>query len=192
MPSATLNIVLNGKPVTTTVADGSSPLLYVLRNVLDQVGPKFGCGLAQCGACTVLVNGATTRSCVAPASSVAAGARVTTLDGLAALGPHVATARSGFDGPLHPLQAAFIAEQAAQCGFCMNGLVMGALSWLQRRFAAGNRAVPGSDEIRQFLSGKSADSTQVYLCRCGTHLRVIRAIQRGAAAMAALPAGAQA
>lgn len=184
MPATTLNIVLNGKSTSVPVTDSASPLLYVLRNQLDQKGPKFGCGLAQCGACTVIVNGATIRSCVTQVGTIAGGAQVSTLDGLVA-----EALRSGSRSGMHPLQAAFIAEQAAQCGFCMNGLLMGSLAWLNRRFAAGNRGAPSDDEIRQFLSGKSSDSTQVYLCRCGTHLRVIRAIQRGAVAMAAQPVG---
>jgi aerobic-type carbon monoxide dehydrogenase small subunit (CoxS/CutS family) len=120
----------------------------------------------------VLVNGAIVRSCVVQLQNVADGAQVTTLDGL------------GTAAAPHPLQRAFIQEQAGQCAFCINGMIVGALGWLQGRFAAGNRAVPSEDEIKQFLSGKLPGSTFVYLCRCGTHLRIVRAIQRAAKEMA--------
>ncbi len=176
MPSTTLNIVLNGAPASAAVPDAAEPLLYVLRNQLDQAGPKFGCGIAQCGACTVLVNGSAVRACVTPCSTVASGAAVTTLDGLA----------KNADKPnekLHPLQAAFIAEQAAQCAFCMNGMILGAKAWLDGRIAGGNRAVPADDEVRQFLSGKSPGAPLVYLCRCGAHNRIVRAIRRAAQEM---------
>jgi nicotinate dehydrogenase subunit A len=181
VPTATtLNIVLNGTAVTAAVADATEPLLFVLRNQLDQLGPKFGCGIAQCGACTVLVNGNVVRSCVTQVATIAAGSEVSTLDGLSKLPPR----RPGPNGVLHPLQSAFIGEQAAQCGFCMNGLIMGSLAWLNKRFASGNRGVPSDDEIKQYLSGKSADSALNYLCRCGAHLRVIRAVQKAAEEMA--------
>jgi aerobic-type carbon monoxide dehydrogenase small subunit (CoxS/CutS family) len=177
MPSTTLNIVLNGKPVSAPVADAAEPLLFVLRNQLDQKGPKFGCGIAQCGACTVLVDGAIVRSCTRACSTVPGGAQVGTLDGLASSAGTPAET-------LHPLQAAFIAEQAAQCAFCINGMVMGAKGWLDRRIAGGNRSVPSSDEIMQFLAGKSSDSALVYICRCGAHTRIVRAIRRAAKEMA--------
>ncbi len=177
MASTTLNIVLNGTPRAVPVPDSTEPLLFVLRNQLDQQGPKFGCGIAQCGSCTVLVDGLPVRSCVTPCSAIAPGAAVGTLDGLAR--------QNGKSAPkLHPLQTAFIEEQAAQCGFCMNGIVMGAMAWLDKRIAAGNKAVPGDDEIKLFLSGKAAGSAAVYLCRCGAHNRVVRAIQRAAKEMA--------
>jgi len=178
MPATTLNIVLNGVPKAAQVPDATEPLLFVLRNQLGQVGPKFACGIAQCGACTVLVNGAVIRSCVTPCSTVASGAAVKTLDGLP-------TNAGQANEALHPLQAAFIAEQAAQCAFCANGMIMGAKGWLDSRVAAGNSAVPTEAEITQFLSGKSAESAFVYVCRCGAHKRIVRAIQRGAAAMLA-------
>jgi nicotinate dehydrogenase subunit A len=170
--SRTMNLVVNGQAQTVSVPDNTEPLLFVLRNQLGQQGPKFGCGVAQCGACTVLVNGAIVRSCVVQLQNVADGAQVTTLDGL------------GTAAAPHPLQRAFIQEQAGQCAFCINGMIVGALGWLQGRFAAGNRAVPSEDEIKQFLSGKLPGSTFVYLCRCGTHLRIVRAIQRAAKEMA--------
>ena len=177
MPATTLNVVLNGAPKSVAVSDASEPLLYVLRNQLDQLGPKFACGIAQCGACTVLVDGAVVRSCVAPCSGIANGAQVTTLDGLAK--------NAGKPNEkLHPLQSAFIAEQAAQCAFCMNGIVIGAKAWLDKRINNGNKAVPGDDEVKLFLAGKSADSALVYLCRCGAHTRIVRAIRRAAQEMA--------
>ncbi len=177
MAATTVNIVLNGLPASAIVLNPAEPLLYVLRNQLDQCGPKFGCGIAQCGSCTVLINGGIVRSCVTPCSAVASGAEVTTLDGL--------TKNVGKPNEkLHPLQTAFIAEQAAQCAFCMNGMIMGAKGWIDKRIANGNKAVPTEDEIKRFLSGKSAESTLVYICRCGAHTRIVRAIQRAAQEMA--------
>ncbi|MBM9507911.1 (2Fe-2S)-binding protein [Actinacidiphila acididurans] len=167
---------LNGSEVTadyesagTGTSQASEPLLYWLRDRLDQHGPRFGCGIAQCGACTVLLDGAATRSCVRQMHTVADEADIRTLDGLAAPG-----------GEPHPLQRAFTALQAAQCGFCANGLIMGSLAWLESRIAAGNNAVPTEQEIKDFLSGASPDNTRNYLCRCGTHTRIVAAV--GAAA----------
>ncbi len=133
--------------------DASTPLLYVLRNDLNLNGPRFGCGLAQCGACTVLVNGIPVRSCITPVSAVAT-AEVTTLEGLGQR-----------DDP-HPVQRAFIAEQAAQCGYCSNGMIMAAASLLERN------SDPSDSEIRQALAGN--------LCRCGTHTRILKAVRRAA------------
>jgi len=133
--------------------DASTPLLYVLRNDLNLNGPRFGCGLAQCGACTVLVNGLPVRSCVTPVSAVAS-AEVSTLEGL-----------GGRDDP-HPVQKAFIAEQAAQCGYCSNGMIMAAASLL------AHNPDPSDNEIRQALAGN--------LCRCGTHTRILKAVRRAA------------
>jgi aerobic-type carbon monoxide dehydrogenase small subunit (CoxS/CutS family) len=178
MPRPTsLNIVLNGVPKSVPVADGSEPLLFVLRNKLDQVGPKIGCGAEQCGVCTVLVNGAAVRACCAEVKSVPNGADVRTLDGLADKGHghgHGKPAR------LHALQRAFIEEQAAQCAFCSNGMIMSALAWLNGRAARGERDVPSDDEVKRFLSGKGPGAVSVTLCRCGAHLRIVRAIQRAA------------
>ncbi len=134
-------------------ADASTPLLYVLRNDLNLNGPRFGCGLAQCGACTVLINGVPVRSCVTPVSAVAT-AEVTTLEGLGQR-----------DDP-HPVQRAFIAEQAAQCGYCSNGMIMATASLLERN------PDPSDIEIRQALAGN--------LCRCGTHTRILKAVRRAA------------
>jgi nicotinate dehydrogenase subunit A len=133
--------------------DGDTPLLYVLRNDLGLNGPKFGCGLAQCGACTVIVGAEAVRTCVFPLSAVGA-APVVTLEGLGTV-----------DKP-HPLQKAFITAQAAQCGYCINGMVMTAKAFLDRS------PHPTRAEIRQALAGN--------LCRCGTHLRIVRAIESAA------------
>jgi aerobic-type carbon monoxide dehydrogenase small subunit (CoxS/CutS family) len=152
---------LNGQSARASSAD--TPLLYVLRNELGQFGPRFGCGLAQCGACTVHVDGVATRSCVTPASAVQ-GRSVTTLDGLAAdyrQRNAVADAAA-----LHPVQQAFIDEQAAQCGYCINGWIMTAAALLKQKPQASDR------ELREGLSGLK--------CRCGTQVSVLRAVKRAA------------
>jgi len=131
--------------------DESAPLLYVLRNDLGLHGPRFGCGLGQCGACTVLVEGRATRSCITPVGSVE-DKTVATLDGLST------------KGVAHPLQRAFIELQAAQCGYCTNGMIMSAKALLDRNPA------PSEPEIRQALVGN--------LCRCGSHNRIVRAVQQ--------------
>jgi len=143
---------VNGKSRTVDT-DPTTPLLYVLRDDLELNGPRFGCGLSQCGACTVIVNGAAVRSCSVAVSSVQ-GKSITTLEGLGSV-----------EHP-HYLQKAFIEEQAAQCGFCMNGIIMNAKLLLDKT------PNPTESEIRQGLAG--------ILCRCGSHARVIRAIQRAA------------
>ena len=153
MASYTLRV--NGKPASVSV-EPSTPLLYVLRNDLELNGPKFGCGLAQCGACTVLIDGKPVRSCVTPVSAVAK-AQVTTIEGLGTL------------ERLHPLQRAFIAEQACQCGYCGNGMVMSAKALLDRNPG------PSELEIKQALDG--------HLCRCASHNRIVRAVQRAAREM---------
>jgi nicotinate dehydrogenase subunit A len=136
-------------------AEPDTPLLYVLRNDLQLNAAKFGCGLAQCGACTVLVNGAPTRSCVTPLGQV--GEReVTTLEGLGTL------------DKLHPLQKAFIDEQALQCGYCTNGMIMAAKALLD------SNPHPTETQVRDGLAGN--------LCRCGSHNRVIRAVLRASQA----------
>jgi nicotinate dehydrogenase subunit A len=151
----TLNV--NGKPVSTTIDDGEMPLLYALRDNLGLHGPRFGCGLGQCGACTVHVDGKAVRSCVVPVSA-AAGKKIVTLEGL-----------GGAANP-HPLQKAFVEEQAVQCGYCINGMIMQAAALL-----AQNRR-PSDDEIRQALEQN--------LCRCGTHLRILRAVKRASESIA--------
>jgi nicotinate dehydrogenase subunit A len=150
---AKFSFQLNGRPVTVDSWDPGQPLLYVLRNTLGQHGPKFGCGLAQCGACTVLVGGRATRSCVMPVRQ-AAGKSV--IEGL------------GTPEKPDPVQAAFIAEQAAQCGYCTNGMIMTAKALLNQT------PHPTLDQIKQGLAGN--------LCRCGTHTRILRAVQRVAKA----------
>ena len=164
--SRTLNLSINGQTQLVSVADDTEPLLYVLRNQLGQKGPKYGCGVSYCGACSVLVDGGVTRSCVTEMNTLAEGAEIQTLDGL------------GTQENPHPLQQAFIDEQAAQCAYCINGMIIGALAWLQTRRASGNYAVPTAGEVKQFLSGPPA-----YICRCGAHLRIIRAIRRAAEVM---------
>lgn len=136
------------------VAAPDTPLLYVLRNELNLNGPKFGCGLAQCGACTVHVGDQAVRACVTPVASVRAP--VTTIEGL------------GTSEKPHPLQQAFITEQAAQCGYCINGMVMTAAALLK------TTPQPTEAQIRDALNGN--------LCRCGTHLRILRAVRRAARA----------
>lgn len=148
----TFKLNVNGKPHTVS-ADGDTPLLYVLRNELGLHGPKFGCGLGQCGACAVLLNGTATRSCLLPVSTLR-GANIVTLEGL------------GTPERPHPLQSAFIKEQAVQCGYCINGMVMSAAGLLK------SNANPSENEIREALAGN--------LCRCGTHTRIIKAVQRAA------------
>src|SRR3954453_9028241 len=186
----TVTLSVNGnEPQPVSVADASEPLLYVLRNQFGLHGPKFGCGVAQCGACTVHVNGAIARSCVTRMSAAAQGARITTLEGLTGCDGQSCTATSDTQaketssatslGRL--LRQAFIDQQAAQCGYCANAMIMGAAGWLQSRMNSGNSSVPTEDEIKAFLSGRSPGSTRVYLCRCGTHLRIIRAIRQAAA-----------
>lgn len=149
---ASLALRVNGQDYP--VAAGSdTPLLYVLRNEVGLRGPRFGCGLAQCGACTVQVNGDPVRSCVTKVGSVA-GKAITTLEGLGSA-----------DKP-HPLQKAFIDQQAAQCGYCISGMVMEAEALLR------SKPRPSSTEIKTALEG--------HLCRCGTHYRILRAVQAAA------------
>ncbi|HSB82745.1 MAG TPA: (2Fe-2S)-binding protein [Candidatus Methylomirabilis sp.] len=136
--------------------DPDVPLLYVLRNDLGLHGTKFGCGLAQCGSCTVMVAGQAVRSCVVPVGAVA-GQEVTSIEGL------------GTPERPHPLQAAFIQEQAAQCGYCTAGIIMTAKAFLDQT------PRPTEAQVKQALAGN--------LCRCGTHLRVVRAVLRAAAGM---------
>ncbi|HEY2996174.1 MAG TPA: (2Fe-2S)-binding protein [Methylomirabilota bacterium] len=150
-----ITLRVNGKSRTLDV-EPDTPLLYVLRNDLELNGPKFGCGLAQCGACTVLVDGKPVRSCVTPVSATAKG-QVTTIEGL------------GTPERLHPLQRAFIEEQACQCGYCGNGMVMSAKALLDRN------PRPSEAQIKAALDG--------HLCRCASHNRIVRAVQRAAKAL---------
>jgi nicotinate dehydrogenase subunit A len=149
MPKLKLNV--NGETRTVDVRDSREPLLYVLRNALGLTGAKYGCGLGQCGACTVIVDGEAVRSCLVPVSTLS-GKKVTTIEGL------------GTPAKPHPLQAAFVAEQAAQCGYCVTGMVMTGAALLARKPLI-TRA-----DAQQALAGN--------LCRCGTHERILRAMLR--------------
>jgi len=152
-----MGLNVNGKPVSVLVEDPDMPLLYALRNDLGLHGPRFGCGLGQCGSCTVHIDGKAMRSCSVPVSA-AAGKKVVTLEGL------------GTPAKPHPLQRAFIDEQAVQCGYCINGMIMEAAAFLQT-----NRK-PSEAQIREALAST--------LCRCGTHLRIVRAVKRASDMMA--------
>jgi nicotinate dehydrogenase subunit A len=147
MPTIALRV--NGRSEVVATDDDAMPLLYALRDGLALKGPKFGCGLGQCGACTVLLDGAAVRSCQVPVSD-ATGHEIVTLEGL------------GSPDRLHPLQAAFIEAQAAQCGYCSNGMIMTAAALLAKT------PKPSETEVREAL----ADN----LCRCGSHVRVLRAV----------------
>jgi nicotinate dehydrogenase subunit A len=149
MPKYRLNV--NGETRTVDVRDSREPLLYVLRNALGLTGAKYGCGLGQCGSCTVIVDGEAVRSCLVPVASLA-GKKVTTIEGL------------GSPDKPHPLQAAFVAEQAAQCGYCVTGMVMTGAALLARKPSITR------GEAQQALAGN--------LCRCGTHERILRAMLR--------------
>jgi nicotinate dehydrogenase subunit A len=149
-----INLKVNGAS-RSVPAEPDTPLLYVLRNDLALNGAKFGCGLAQCGACTVLIDGKATRSCVTPLSAVG-NSEITTIEGLGSI-----------DKP-HALQQAFIEEQAVQCGYCINGMIMSAKELLD------HNPRPSEGDVQAALAGN--------LCRCGTHNRIIRAVLRAAQA----------
>ena len=151
---ANFTLRVNGE-LRNVAVEADTPLLYVLRNDLGLNGPKFGCGLAQCGACTVQIDGRPVRSCVRSMSDVKGD--ITTIEGL------------GSADKLHPLQKAFIEEQACQCGYCGNGMLMSAKALLERN------PRPTNEEIRQALNG--------HLCRCASHNRIVRAVQRAAKEM---------
>jgi len=156
-------LLLNGS-ATAVSSSPDTPLLYVLTDELQLLGPRFGCGLAQCGSCSVLVDGVEIRSCVTPLSSVA-GKQVTTLEGLPAL---YALSRGLTRTPrMTPLQSAMLDEQALQCGYCYNGILIKATELLN------NNPDPSEAEIRTALNG--------HLCRCGTYPKIISAIQKAAA-----------
>ena len=146
---------VNGRSVTVDSWDPGQPILYLLRSALGLHGPKFGCGLAQCGACTILLDGKATRSCITPVKQIA-GHSLTTIEGL------------GSPEKPDAVQAAFIAEQAAQCGYCTNGMIMTAKALLARN------PRPTREQVQQGLAGN--------LCRCGTHTRILAAILRAAKA----------
>lgn len=146
------DLAINGRTLAIE-SEPDTPLLYVLRNDAALSGPKFGCGLGQCGACTVILDGVAVRSCITPIASVG-GAKITTLEGL------------GTPEAPHRVQKAFMDEQAAQCGYCTSGMIMTAKALLD------TNANPRTDEIKQALAKN--------LCRCGSHLRIVRAVQRAA------------
>jgi nicotinate dehydrogenase subunit A len=146
----TLNV--NGEDHQVAVAP-DTPLLYALRDDLGLHGPKFGCGLGECGACTVIINGAPIRSCLIPAAATK-GSKIVTLEGL------------GTVAKPHPVQKAFIEEQAAQCGYCINGMIMVAAAFLE------SKPHPSRSDIIAALDAN--------LCRCGTHMRIVRAVERAA------------
>jgi nicotinate dehydrogenase subunit A len=157
-----LTLSVNGQD-RTIEAEPDSMLLYALRDNLGLHGPKFGCGLSECGACTVIMAGTAIHSCVTPLTA-AKGQKITTLEGLGTL-----------EKP-NPLQQAFIDEQAAQCGYCINGMIMTAQAFLDKN------PKPSRDDIKQALNGN--------LCRCGTHLRILRAVERAASGKASNSQGA--
>jgi nicotinate dehydrogenase subunit A len=148
---ATYSLRLNGRAVSVDSWDPAQPLLYVLRGALGLHGAKFGCGLGQCGACTVLMDGKAVRSCMTPVNR-AAGHAITTIEGL------------GTREMPDRVQTAFIAEQAAQCGYCTSGMIMAAAAFLSQT------PKPTLDQVKQGLAGN--------LCRCGTHTRILRAVMR--------------
>ncbi len=152
--SQTLALTVNGRAVTATVDDPTEPLLYVLRNQAGVTGPHYGCGLAQCGACTFHLDGVAVRSCSVPATE-AVGKRVVTLEGL------------GTPEAPHRLQAAFIAEAAVQCGYCTNGMIMESAAFLAKT------PRPSEAQVKEALANN--------ICRCGTHPRVVAAVMRAAA-----------
>ena len=147
---ARISLKVNGKSHTVE-AEPDMPLLYALRNDLKLNGPKFGCGLSQCGACTVILDDNAIRSCVTPVSAVQ-NKSVTTLEGL------------GSTKKMHKIQQAFVDEQAAQCGYCINGMIMSTKALLDKN------PKPTDSQIREALAGN--------LCRCGTHIRILRAVKR--------------
>ena len=151
MPTETLTV--NGEVHHIEIDDPNTPLLYVLRDHLHLHGPRFGCGLAECGACTVHIDGQATRSCVYPFSAVGT-TKVVTLEGL------------GTPEHPHPLQTAFVEEQAAQCGYCINGMIMQSASFLEQN------PDPTEHEVKEALANN--------LCKCGTHARIVRAVMRAA------------
>lgn len=185
--SESISVTVNGKPVSLTYNDYAALgtdratgtpygdfLLYRLREQLNLNAPRFGCGINECGCCTVLVDGAAVRACVMPVNAIPDGAEIQTLDGI------------GDESKPHPMQQAFIDEQAGQCAFCSNTMIMGAIAFINQRQAAGNKAVPTKAEIADFLSTGGVPEGEVplqYICRCGAHARILTAIQAGAEKM---------
>ena len=188
----TVPIALNGQPPQqVTVPDSSVPLLYVLRDQLGLKGPKFGCGFGQCGACSVVLFGTeVARSCQATLDAIL---QLMPLFGMPPGTPISVTTLEGIGTPdnPHPLQQAFIDQQAGQCAYCANAMIMGAYSWLNGRIAGGNKAVPTTSEVEDFLTNSvytdpftGTVTPTPYLCRCGAHVRFVSAIQEAAKGMA--------
>jgi aerobic-type carbon monoxide dehydrogenase small subunit (CoxS/CutS family) len=162
---ADLKIKVNEQSWTVTAA-ADTPLLYVLSNEMNLQGPRFGCGLGQCGSCSVLVNGVETRSCMTPVSSVA-GKTITTLEGLPVW--YAAQKKLAAAPPLHPVQQAMIDEQAVQCGYCFNGMIIKACELLSKT------PQPSEAQIRSAMNG--------HLCRCGSYPRILKAVGRASETM---------
>ena len=154
--SSSVPLNVNGRAAAVEVDDPDMPLLYALRDNLGLHGPRFGCGLGQCGSCTVHIDGEAVRSCVTPLSAVRPGQRIVTLEGL------------GSPENPHRVQKAFMDEQAVQCGYCINGMIMQAAALLAKT------PRPTEEEIRQALANN--------ICRCGTHVRILRAVKRASGA----------
>ena len=155
MPSSVpLNV--NGRATAVEVDDPDMPLLYALRNDLGLHGPRFGCGLGQCGSCTVHIDGEAVRSCITPLSTIGPGQRIVTLEGL------------GSPENPHRVQKAFMDEQAVQCGYCINGMIMQAAAFLAKS------PKPTEAEIKEAMANN--------ICRCGTHVRILRAVKRASGA----------
>jgi aerobic-type carbon monoxide dehydrogenase small subunit (CoxS/CutS family) len=172
MPRTSINV--NGTPRAVD-APSDTPLLYVLRNDLQLSGPQFGCGMAQCGACAVLLDGKATRSCVTPLSQVGAK-KITTLEGLPQRwAQQQKRPTTGGEAPLHPIQQAWIDEQVSMCGFCQNGMIIKAVELLERT---------PSPTVAQITAAYTTDGPSPHLCRCGTYVAIREAVQRASTAMA--------
>jgi len=154
--SSSVPLNVNGRASAVEVDDPNMPLLYALRNNLGLHGPRFGCGLGQCGSCAVHIDGEVVRSCITPLSAIGPGQRIVTLEGL------------GSPENPHRVQKAFMDEQAVQCGYCINGMIMQAAALLAKT------PKPSEAEIREALANN--------ICRCGTHVRILRAVRRASAA----------
>ena len=170
--ASALTLTVNGDTRSVTVPP-DTPLLYVLRNDLRLTGPRYGCGMAQCGACAVLVDGAEMRSCITPVSAVA-GKRVHTIEGLPDLWAEKHGAAAGDRASLHPVQQAWIDEQVPQCGYCQSGMMITAVDLLQK--------IP-SPTVAQIKNAFTNTPPSPHLCRCGTYNAIISAVQRAAKAM---------
>src|SRR5215469_3581185 len=168
-----LTVTVNGTKQSVTV-DPETPLLFVLRNDLKLTGPKMGCGMAQCGACAVLLNGEEIRSCITPVSEVA-GKQVTTIEGLSAVwAAHKGLSAAAAEKALHPVQQAWIDEQVPQCGYCQSGMMIAAVDLLAKN---------PNPTVAQIKDAFTNTPPSPHLCRCGTYAAIIDAVQRAAKAM---------